>query len=222
MAGLAMDLIFDLDGTLVDSRPGIQASLEQAVRQVFPKINTHALDFTIGPQIRDIIHNTLGQLTELEMSALESAFRASYDSEGWKNTQIYPGVYETLVALVKRVKNLYIITNKPQLPTSRLLAQVGLTKYFCDVLSPDSRQPKFANKAAILRFLLKKHSIPVEYACYVGDSEEDLVAAQICGISFIGIEYGYGNFHSRGNLPQTLKSFPEILSRIEFKDGFGT
>lgn len=207
-----MHLIFDLDGTLIDSRPGIHASLKQTIQQTFPHINVDSLVFQIGPQIRDIMRTVLGQLTELQLDSLETRFRSLYDNFGWKEYSVYTGVIETLKTLTSRAKQLYIVTNKPQLPTRQILTEASLHTFFCEVITPDTHQPKFRNKASMLYFLLDKHKMSLNQTIYVGDSEEDAISAQICGVDFIGVEYGYGKFTTRSL--KKINSFPELLSVI--------
>ncbi|MCL5612363.1 MAG: HAD hydrolase-like protein [Chloroflexi bacterium] len=207
-----MHLIFDMDGTLIDSRPGIIASLETAVQKVYPLMDTHQLHFTIGPQIHDILRLAIEQATDAELATLEIAFRIAYDNQGWKNSLIYPGVTATIEELLKRGDKLYILTNKPKLPTSQILKYLGLSDYFRDVISPDSDQPKFRNKAAMLIYLLNKHAIPLDDTFCIGDSEDDFLAAQAYNVRFIGIEYGYGILPSGKNISKRLSLFSEILS----------
>ena len=208
---MTRNVVFDLDGTLVDSRPGIVGSLMQSAKTVFPGKNIADLHFQIGPPVRAIMQAALGSLSEAQQIALEEAFRASYDNGGWKDTLIYPGVEETLDVLRRQGLSLFIITNKPTFPTTQILVHLDLRHRFEEVLSRDSHQPPFDSKAAMLTFLLAKYSLPAEEALYVGDSEEDLLAAEECKIGFIGIEYGYGTFPERkGQLPM-IHSFQELL-----------
>jgi len=209
-----MHLIFDLDGTLIDSRHGIQAALEIAVRNVYPHLDIGQLHIAIGPQIRDILPMAIKQASASEIAVMESAFRTAYDSEGWKKAFVYPGVEETLKKLLKRGYALYIFTNKPKLPTYNILKHLDLFHYFRDVLSSDSHQPQFNNKASMLNHLMHKYAIPYNDVVCIGDSEDDLRAAQASNVDFIGIEYGYGTLPLRENLSKSLRSFPEILSAL--------
>jgi phosphoglycolate phosphatase len=209
-----LHLIFDLDGTLVDSRPGIQGSLREAVRQVFPDINPAGLDFEIGPPVREMFQKALQGVSLTELDQLQTVFRVSYDGSGWKQTYAYPGVGETLNELTQRGNACYLVTNKPALSTSRILTHLGLAHYFKEMLSPDSHQPGFKNKAAALGFLLESQRIANENAMYIGDSAEDLGISEKYGLGFIGIEYGYGVFPKTKKGLQVIRSFAELLIRI--------
>src|SRR5690349_17735314 len=119
-----LHLIFDLDGTLVDSRPGIQRSLRAAILRVFPHVDPGVLDFEIGPPVRQMFQQTLKTVNPMELQQLELAFRTSYDSDGWKQTNAYTGVDETLDKLTRRGNICYVVTNKPALSTSRILTHL--------------------------------------------------------------------------------------------------
>ena len=94
-------LIFDLDGTLVDSRPGIMFSIHAAIRQLLPSINPTKIDFIIGPPIREMLRVGLKIEDEQLITNIEAAFRTSYDNFGWKYTLVYPEVIETMKRINK-------------------------------------------------------------------------------------------------------------------------
>ncbi|HBY09366.1 MAG TPA: hypothetical protein DEH22_16890 [Chloroflexi bacterium] len=207
-----MHLIFDLDGTLVDSRPGILKSLKTAVQRTLPEINLELFNFKIGPPVREMLRIGLKTVSEAELDSLEAAFRVAYDGGDWKLTVVYPDVVETLVELTLRGISCYVVTNKPAQASTRILTRLGLAPYFDEVLSPDSRQPKFSNKAEMLGKLLEDRAITVNQASYAGDSVDDFYAAEQCGIGFIGIEYGYGNIPKQETRLWRVRSFNELLS----------
>jgi phosphoglycolate phosphatase len=91
-----MHLIFDLDGTLVDSRQGILFSLRKAVSQVKPERQPDSLEFNIGPPVREMFIQTLKKPSVKILDKLEASFRSIYDGEGWKMTRLFPGVIDTL------------------------------------------------------------------------------------------------------------------------------
>lgn len=209
-----MDLIFDLDGTLVDTRPGIQHALRQAVRQVFPGLDLAGFEFKIGPPVREVIEQGLKTTRPEELDQLEAAFRGCYDTEGWKMSSLYPGVLETLEQLRQRGNSLYIATYKPGSVTKRILTYHHLLPFFDEVISPDSRQPKFVDKEEEICYLMDQHNLSRQNTVYLGDSPEDMSAAEVCGISFLGLEYGYGMFSSPVLLGRLVRSFPELLSKV--------
>lgn len=214
MGSLISHLVFDLDGTLVDSRPGILHALRTAARQVQPEIDAAGLEFQIGPPVREMLQSGLQTSDPEELDRLEAAFRASYDGGGWKMTEVYPGLLDTLDTLSRRGIVCHIVTNKPAFATARILIHLGLSRYFDGVLCPDMRAPKFASKSEMLAFLLETRRIATENALYLGDSADDLYAAANCGLGFIGIEYGYGELPQTGERFRRVHSCAEILSVV--------
>jgi phosphoglycolate phosphatase len=112
---MVRDFIFDLDGTLVDSLPGIQYSIDAALAPSQRCIND--LSARIGPPIRSILQAATGASTK-DLDEMERLVRTSYDSEGWRKTVRYPGATEMLASLHARGSRLFIITNKPRRPTA--------------------------------------------------------------------------------------------------------
>ncbi len=206
-----MHLIFDLDGSLIDSKPGIVFSLQKAIRQVFPDSQPELLEFNIGAPVREMLQQTLLNTTVQELDNIEIAFRAIYDTEGWQLSRLYPEVEETLEKLVARRISLYIVTNKPDLPTNRILNHLNLRQYFLDVICPDSHQRIFDHKADIINYLIDKYCIQANEAVYVGDTLADQSAAEQCGLAFIGLEYGYGSFPGTERSYPVILTFPELL-----------
>jgi phosphoglycolate phosphatase len=214
MRSRAIHLIFDLDGTLVDSRPGILHSLQEAVRHVHPMIDPTRLEFKIGLPVRAILRTAFPDATSPELDRLEAAFRIAYDEQGWKLSHLYPGVSKVLEHLKEEGIPLYIVTYKPALPTSSILENTGITPYFLEVTCPDSRQFHWKDKVEGIRLLLDRNGIQPGDAIYLGDSMDDLSSAQACGLAFIGLEYGYGSFPDQPRGYSTVSSFDELPMTI--------
>ena len=105
--------IFDLDGTLIDSLPGIEFSLKAAFDACGIRGTTHDLRSLIGPPIRTILARAGNVTDERKLVDLEKAFRKSYDEEGWKMTACYPEVPPVLLAMQNEGIRLFVVTNKP-------------------------------------------------------------------------------------------------------------
>jgi len=209
-----MHLIFDLDGTLVDSRPGILHSLQQAVRSVYPKLDPDQIKFKIGLPVRMIMGKALPDASAQELDRLELAFRIAYDDYGWKLSCLYPSVKQVLAQFNAKGIPLYIVTYKPALPTDFILINTGIAQYFLEVACPDSHLSHWKDKAEGIRSLLDRHSIQPGEAIYLGDSTEDLAAAQDCRLTFIGLKYGYGSFPVQPQGYSMAESFDELPATI--------
>jgi phosphoglycolate phosphatase len=207
------DIIFDLDGTLVDSLPGIQCSARHAVSTVFPGRTLPDLRPFVGPPIFEAIYNILGPGARARAAQFETCFRAHYDQIGWQQTQPYPGAIDVLSELKRSGIRCHVVTNKPALPTSRILSRLGLRPHLSRVVCRDSRTPGFRDKAEALRHLLEEFAVPAEAAIMVGDSADDAYAAVACGLPFAAASYGYGDY-SRPDLDPELPGSEFILTDL--------
>ena len=214
MGGLA--LLFDLDGTLVDSLPGIEYSCELALQLVAPECVLPSLREYLGPPIRRILAELLPDFDAERLDEVERYFRASYDSEGWQKSVAYDGVPETLRRLAGAGYRCFVITNKPQGPSRRILAHLQLMRHIEEVVSPDSKAPPYRSKAEGVRHLIHKFGLDAERAVLVGDSEDDALAAEMSGVRFAAVSYGYGCAHLSAKVPHAyaLPDFASLLTVV--------
>jgi phosphoglycolate phosphatase len=189
-------LILDLDGTLIDSRPGILDSFAAALEAVFPGMKFDPSTVVLGPPIRQMFQVSFPEAGEMEREKLFRAFREHYDREGSLKTQLYEGAREVLSLCQQRAIDLYIATNKPARVSSAILGHFKINHYFRSILAADSVEPPFPNKAAMVQHLLREHDMDILTTFYVGDSIEDAVAAGQCGVRFIWAAYGYGKLEA--------------------------
>jgi phosphoglycolate phosphatase len=184
--------IFDLDGTLIDSRRGVQESIEDAVRRVIP--NLPLVDFSpfIGPPIKKILTNALGTLPEEDLQRISMEFRAIFDSGYCLKCDVYPGVREALDQLAARSIPIYLATNKPRIATDQVLHHHGLARYFKCIQAPDLGSGKGVTKDVMLRELVTSETLDRAKTVMVGDTMEDWDAARASAIHFAACLYGYG------------------------------
>jgi len=133
--------IFDLDGTLVDSLPGIAWSVGQALALCGLPPLTVDLKPLIGPPIRSILASVTGLRDAPSLDRLERAFRASYDGEGWRKSTCYEGAPDMLRRLRAGGIGLWVVTNKPSRIALRILREIEIDGLFGGVASLDSRAP---------------------------------------------------------------------------------
>jgi len=207
-------LFFDLDGTLVDSFPGIAFSASAALAQVLP--GRPAPDFLpfIGPPIREIFCRALPENDSKILDCLEQSFRASYNVEGWRKTCAYPGVEKVLAHVCESGRICRVLTNKPQQPTRAILRQLGLDRFFVEVITPDWRPPGFSSKVEAVLDYRRRHDLAVETTLLVGDSDDDGAAAAACGFKFAATMFGYGRAYESCGHPvhYRLERFEDLLN----------
>ena len=185
--------IFDLDGTLIDSIPGIRSSLAAAFQSIGREMPAADLRRAIGPPIRVIAKRLDPSLTGDETLAIEKVYRPLYDASGWRESILFEGVAETLRTLHNVGFRLFVATNKPLIPTRNILNQLGMAPLFEGVITRDSSTPHFASKAAMLAELIITHNLRPEATAMVGDTIEDREAGAANSIRCIFASYGYGD-----------------------------
>lgn len=186
-------ILFDLDGTLIDSAPAILASFRKAFAStgIAP---VHAIDESIiGPPLTEALQILAGSTEPALIARLAEAFKASYDSDGYKATAAYAGVGDLLGELAAAGLKLSIATNKRIHPTRLILAHLGWSDYFANVYALDLFTPRLPDKAAMIGRLLADRGIPREQAIYIGDRSEDGESADANGLPFIAVTWGYGS-----------------------------
>lgn len=213
-----LNLIFDLDGTLVDSIPGIESSLREALLALTNIREIPELRNQIGPPIGTILSNLFPDMDRDSLAMVESKFRKIYNETGWEQSIPYQGVTGLLERLHRQQDSLFVATNKPLLPTRKILAHTGLLPLFTDILCPDSLSPSYSSKADLLRGLMRIHALTKEATVYIGDQPGDQSAAADCDILFVGVTYGYGDlfgFRSQNCiLANNTVELKEVFQRI--------
>lgn len=185
-------LIFDLDGTLIDSSASIlgayRAALEalgcQALRPLTPDL--------IGPPLGPTMDLLTGGADPQLREALVEAFKAHYDQQGYRDTLVFDGIAELLGALRGDGVGLFIATNKRIVPTRRILAHLGWEAWFQGVYALDAVQPVARNKGELLLRLQQREGLAPGTALYVGDRDEDALAAATAGLPFARADWGFG------------------------------
>jgi phosphoglycolate phosphatase len=184
-------LIFDLDGTLTDSKPGILGCL----RNVIDARNLGdqgSLERFIGPPVEEWAAELMPQASEEERAALASDYRRCYDREGWKNNSVYAGVRELLAELHHRGFPLYVCTSKQQHFAVRILELFGLAGLFTAIYG-DKAEYGSHSKIDLLATLLRESSLQGDAAWMIGDRMYDFQAARANRLRCLAAGWGYGS-----------------------------
>ena len=210
-------LIFDLDGTLLDSLPGIRFSVEAAFRACGQAMGNVDLRSLIGPPIRTILARMAAKKpTDEELDQLERSFRWSYDCEGWKMTPHYEGAGEALRRLQAEGKRLFVVSNKPRHISMKILEAEETVGVFEEIVTRDSRTPAYQDKQEMMRYLVQKWELEPGGCVMIGDTMEDAEAASRTGMQFCLVTHGYGAVPESSKVPVAFRidHFSELVPLV--------
>jgi phosphoglycolate phosphatase len=186
-------LVFDLDGTLVDSVPDLAAAVNAALaeRDAAP-LSEAAVQRMVGDGAPALAARALAAsgLAPDGDGVFLARFLAYYEAEPTARTRPYPGVTETLSDLAERGCRLAVCTNKPEAATRLVLAGLGLDRFFGAVLGGDSTPWQKPDARHLLAAVAALGAAPSE-AVMIGDNENDAGAAKAAGIPLVLVAYGY-------------------------------
>jgi phosphoglycolate phosphatase len=209
-------LVFDLDGTLVDSAPDIAASVNALFGELgLPEVELALIRRMIGDGAPMLLERALLHVGASHKAAdLMARFSVHYDDNAIRLTTVYPEVMETLTSLRGAGCRLGVCTNKPIGPTRAVLAAFGLDRMIEAVVGGDSlpqRKPAPEPLVTVIRAL---GGTP-ERAVLVGDSAVDLACAQAAGVPAIIIPSGYGMAPPEAKMTAAgFAELPAILARL--------
>ncbi len=185
-------ILFDFDGTLIDSAPSILASFAAALQHTGLKAAVPLTPSLIGPPLLTTVGTLLGTNDESTRERFAAAFREQYDLAGYRHTVAYDGVPALLKGLHEAGIHLYIVTNKRIAPTRRILAHLRWEHWFRGVYALDALEPPALNKKSLVREVLQRESLRPADTWMVGDSAEDQSSAEGNALRFFAACWGYG------------------------------
>ncbi len=188
-------ILFDLDGTIVDSAPGITATLAYTFEQLGLPVPTPAeLVAYVGPPILDSFRDLAGFTPEQSQRALD-IYRTQYLKTGVFDAAVYPGVAELLKKIHESGIPLSLATSKPEAPATLILEHYDLLKYF-DVITGASADEVRSAKADVVEEALKRLTLfgaDLSRPVMVGDRHHDVVGAAAHDVPTIFVRWGYGS-----------------------------
>lgn len=186
-----MHVLLDLDGTLVDPKPGILGSIQYALRRLgAPVPPMDELSWAIGPPLRTSFPKLLGH-DELTEEAV-SLYRENYRNGAMYDAIVYAGIPEALQSLSAAGCRLIVATAKPHVFARPIVERLGLAPYFAAVHGPELDGTN-DDKADLIAEIAKREGVACAQAVMIGDREHDVIAARRNGMRAIGVTWGYGS-----------------------------
>jgi phosphoglycolate phosphatase len=182
--------LFDLDGTLVDTRPGMRGALRAAFAEVTgDDSSTELADLSLP--LEDMIRSADPAAPSARQLELSAAFRKHYDSTFWKKAHAYPGAKECLRDLRASGVRAFVVTNKRESAAERLVEHLRLAPYLDGVVGqPESGRP--LPKSELAGRCLTSRGLDPATSVVVGDSNHDAAMAASWGMTFIAVTSGIG------------------------------
>jgi phosphoglycolate phosphatase len=203
-------LIFDLDGTLIDSRldlvHSVNATRAQAGRGPLPDEQIFSF---VGNGAPILVQRAMGpEVKDEELARALKFFLDYYGRHALEHTVLYPGVRDSLDRLHRAGVTLAILTNKPVVISRRIMAGLGLAGHFFQIYGGNSFEHKKPHRIGI-DTLRTESETPPEETWMVGDSYVDVQTARNAGVASCGVTYGFQ--------PETFREFPPdvLVDRLE-------
>ncbi len=186
-------VIFDLDGTLTDSAPGITNSVAYALKRWGIEVEDKTtLNCFVGPPLASSFEKYFGFSKDDALLAV-GEYRVYYRDRGIFENLVYPGIPEMLSELRARGKKVILATSKPEYFAKQILEHFGLSEYF-DLIAGATMDSSRIKKGDVIRYALAEFGIDDTSECVmVGDRDQDVIGSREHAIDCIAVLYGYGS-----------------------------
>lgn len=188
-------LLFDLDGTLVDSAPDITLAVDATLAaRHWPVAGLERVRSWVGNGSRKLIERALtfaiGEFNTDLHEAVHSEFLLEYAKHNGPETRVFDGVYECLQHCQRAHIKMACVTNKPEHLAKQLIGHLDMARYFAIVIGGDTFPQRKPDPTA-LRYCCEQLGVPVSRTLMVGDSETDVLSARAAGMKVLCVSYGY-------------------------------
>lgn len=180
-------ILFDLDGTLIDSKKSILLTLESSLAKNSIFLEEPINESVIGMPLDSTIRSIVEDVSQSKIKKIITSFIDEYDESGWRKCRLFPGVRSLIESLIN--KDIYIVTNKRKVPTLLILNKLSMSHLFKKVYSIDSFKKKITSKNELLAKVLREEKIKKEKSLYVGDTDFDQEASKKNGIDFLRMDH---------------------------------
>lgn len=202
-------ILFDLDGTLMDTSQGIFASANHALSCIgYPAMSDEALHNFVGPPLADCFRTVCG-VDESFIDDAVRAYRAIYHEKGWSQSEAYPQIGTVLKLLSDHGARLAVSTLKLEYEAMKIISHFHLSQYF-DVVTGTDLTRIHSKYDTIRESLRRLGVIDFSTAVMVGDTIHDYEGAKKANIDFIGVDWGFGFIQG-----ERKKQLPGFVAMIQ-------
>ena len=188
---MAKAVVFDLDGTLLDTLPDIADSVNQTLKKFgAPERTLEEVRAFIGNGAKNLIKKSFGDLTEEQLAERLSFYNKLYTESGSPKTHLFDGIGQVLTTLKSRGYKIAILTNKPQITTDDVY-QTYLKEYNFDKVVGQRDGVKIKPDPTVLLSMLEELGVEKENAYFVGDGDADVKVSLNAGVKNVSVLWGY-------------------------------
>ena len=212
-------ILFDLDGTLVDSSEGIIKSVRRSLQDFgLEEADDEKLKLFIGPPLVDSFMRLYHFTEEQAVKAVET-YRVRYKKKGMLECRLYPYVKECITQLKEEGYLIGIASSKPEVFCRAILENLGVLDLFDDVAGA-TFDGRISNKEEVLDEVMRRwNHLNREDMCLIGDTIYDVKGANYAGIACIGVTYGFGDVEEMKQegivaLCDSLDHLPTLLKEL--------
>jgi phosphoglycolate phosphatase len=208
-------ILFDLDGTIVDSAPGITATLAYMFEQLGRPIPTPSeLLKYVGPPLLDSFRD-YARFDAAQSAEALAIYREKYLNVGAYDATQYPGVGLVLKAVHESPVPMSLATSKPETPATLILEHFNLARYFDIITGASDDEVRSAKKDVVAEALVRLAAMGADISrpVLVGDREHDVQGAAANGVPTIFVEWGYGSIAEQAGSVAVV-STPEELQTL--------
>ncbi|MFS0518722.1 HAD family hydrolase [Nostoc sp. UIC 10607] len=185
-------ILFDLDGTLTDPKPGITRCIQFALSELgYKPPDANELDWCIGPPIKDSFSLLLKTSDDTVLEQAISLYRSRFTTIGLFENFLYPQIPETLDAICFAGYTIFVATSKPHIYATRIIEHFRLSSLFDHVYGSELDGTRSA-KSDLINHILATERLSPSHAVMVGDRKHDMIGAKHNHVTAIGVTYGYG------------------------------
>ena len=203
-------VFLDLDGTLMDSKPGIEMSLRHAFRSTGHEDHAEKdLTWMIGPPFQD----SFRKLGIADPQPILDAYRIHYQDSGMFVAEVYAGIFDMLAALAGAGRRLYIATAKPHAYARQITAHFGLAGHMQAEFGPELDGTR-GWKGDLLAYALGVTGEDPKSSVMIGDRHHDIAAGREVGMATLAVKWGYGSadeWSGAGGLVDHPMEIPEAV-----------
>ncbi|MBN1384679.1 MAG: HAD-IA family hydrolase [Elusimicrobia bacterium] len=187
-------VIFDLDGTLVNTLDDIADSANEVLEYFgIPKVSNRQVKYAVGCGVDNFFINLTKKPIDIEDA--KKQFTKHYLKNLIKKSKLYSGMLNVLQELKKKKIHMYVVSNKPQIFSERLLELLGIKKYFRKVIGINGREKKRLKPSPYyIKEIIAQSKVKPGRAVIIGDGKTDILAGRNSGISSCAVLYGFRKY----------------------------